>query len=162
LASQCLLDRLKGFAKIVELGDGVVGTDKLVAQGVEHGLGVEVFLEAHEGRPLKAFRTDEPAGELGGERGLALAAGAAHHRPRLAVQQALQRQQLAAAALKVMRRRRGQVAQAQPAVLRLGRRLSTPVDDPGVLLFLEEHRHEPVLETELTCTQDLASPGVLK
>lgn len=97
--------------------------------------------------------------------GLALASGAAHHGPWVAVQQAFQRQQIAAAAVEVMLRRIGKFAQAQPAFPLF----ETPdllrrnlLDELRVLFLLIEDGHEPVLEPQVAGADDLAPPGVDK
>ena len=126
------------------------------------------------------LRADQPAGELGGERGLAFAALAAHHgiagpphpwplSPRCGEgrggeEEALERQQLAAAADEAGLRRRRQFAET-------GRERGTRVryrllrgprsEELGVLLLLEEHGHEPVLEPQRTRAEDAAAEGVV-
>ena len=60
--------------------------------------GVAMRLDGDERRAANLVRADHPAGKLGGERGLALAALAAHHRVTLVAQQPLECEQLAAAA----------------------------------------------------------------
>lgn len=84
--SPSALDGLKGFVEVAILGDGILVAlgQELVTQTVEHSASV-VVLQAHDGRTFKARRAREPASQLNSKRSLALAAGAANHRPRLAV-----------------------------------------------------------------------------
>src|SRR4051812_20640542 len=113
MVGQRALHGLEGLIEIRILSDGVLVTlwQELVAQGVEHGTKVPIMLQAHESSPGKAPGAGEPAGQLDGQRGLALTAGAAYDGPRLAVKQAFQRQQFAATPLEMMRWRLGQSAE---------------------------------------------------
>ena len=160
LLGEDLLDRVNGLFQIVERGDGVT-RHELPTDGIEHGGDVAVGLDRDKGRATSLVRADHPAGELGGERGLALAALAAHHGVALVAQQPLERQQLAAAANEGRRRLRGQrtetVSERGPHVrLRLRRRRGP--EELRVVLFLEEHGHEPIVELQLPRAED-AAPG---
>ena len=79
LLGQRPLDRQDGLLQVVERGDGVIRPHKLAAEGIEHRGGVAVRLDRDERGAAHLLRADQPAGELGGERGLAFAALAAHH-----------------------------------------------------------------------------------
>ena len=79
LLGQRALDRQDGFFQVVERGDGVILPDQLAAEGIEHRLDMAVRLDRDERGAAHLLRADQPAGELGGERGLAFAALAAHH-----------------------------------------------------------------------------------
>jgi hypothetical protein len=61
------------FSELVERGLGRVARHELAAEGVEHGGGVAVRLDRHERGAADLVRAHHPAGELGGERGLAFA-----------------------------------------------------------------------------------------
>ena len=98
LLGQRPLDGQDGLLQVVERGHGVIRPHKLAAEGIEHRGGVAVRLDRDERGAAHLLRADQPAGELGGERGLAFAALAAHHGvagPSLGPQQQpLERQQL--------------------------------------------------------------------
>ena len=118
-------------------------------------------LDGDKGRATSLVRADHPAGELGGERGLALAALTAHHGVALVAQQPLEREELAAAANEGRRRLRGQrtetVSERGPQV-RLRLRRGGGPEELRVVLFLEEHGHEPIVELQFPRAED-AAPG---
>ena len=166
VVAQGAFDGLERLVEALELGDGVfvaVGQE-LVADRIEHGARVAVLLQADKDRAREAGGAGEPAGQFGGERGLALAAGAAHDRPGLLMQQAFQRQQFPAAALEFVRRFLRQAAEAELAFPRL-ELPDLPGGNPGdelrVVLFLVDDGHEPVLEPQLARAHDLAAFGVV-
>ena len=99
-ARQRALDGLDGFFQVVERGDGVVFSNELAAEGIEHRGDVAVRLDGDERGAVDLLRANHPAGELCGERGLAFAALAAHDGVAcisLPPQQPLEREQLPAA-----------------------------------------------------------------
>jgi hypothetical protein len=106
MVGQGTLQGLEGPVQVGKLRHGVLVAigEELVAEGVEQGAGVAVVLQAGEGGALEAGGAGEPAGELGGQGGLARPAGAADHGPGLGVQEPLQGQELAAAALEAVGR----------------------------------------------------------
>ncbi len=164
LLGEDLLDRMHGLLQIVERGDGVLTRHELPTDGIEHGGGVAVDPDRDKGRATNLVRPDHPAGELGGERGLALASLTANHGIALVTQQALEREELAAAADEGRDRLRGQgtetVLKRGPQVgLRL-RRWGGP-EELRVVFFLEEHRHEPIVEFQLPRTEDAAAGFVV-
>ena len=110
------------------------------------------------------MRANHPAGELGGERGLAFAALAAHHGVAFVAQQPLEREQFATAADEAGLRLRRQVAEARrerglQVLLRLPR--GVVLEELRVVLFLEEHGHEPILEPQFACAEDATAEGVV-
>ena len=121
-------------------------------------------LDGDERGAADLVRAHHPAGELGGERGLAFAALAAHHGVAFVAQQPLKREQLAAAADEAGLRLRGQLAEARrerglQVLLRLPR--GRGAEELRVVLFLEEHGHEPILEPQLARAEDAAAEGVV-
>ena len=87
-SAQRALDGQDGLLQIVERGDGVIRPHKLAADGIEHRGDVAVRLDGDERGAADLVRADHPAGELGGERGLAFAALAAHDGVALSVRAA--------------------------------------------------------------------------
>ena len=163
LLGERALDGQDGFFQIAERGDGVI-RHELAADGIEHRGEVAVRLDRDEGGAADLVRAHHPAGELGGERGLAFAALAAHHGVALVAQQPLEREQLAAAADEAGLRLRGQLAETGgerglQVLLRLPR--GRGAEELRVVLFLEEHGHEPILEPQLAGAEDAAAEGVV-
>ena len=113
---------------------------------------IAIHIQPHERGAREAARQYQPARQLGGQSRLALAAFALDHHVALARQQPLGREQLAAAALELVRWRRRSIAQSQRSAL-FGDRPDflrwQLADELRVLFLLEEHGHEPVLETQL-------------
>ncbi len=85
------------FSKSLERGGRVILPDELTADGIEHRAAIAVRLDGDERRAADLLRAHHPARELGGQRGLALAALAAHHGVAFVTQQPLEREQFAAA-----------------------------------------------------------------
>ncbi len=158
------LDGKNGLFQIVERGHGVVLPDELAAKRVEHRGDVAVRLDGDERSAAHLVGADHPAGELGGERGLAFAALAAHHGVALVPQQSLERQQLAAAPDEASLRLRRQLAEAgRERGLEVFHRLlgGRRREELRVVLFLEEHGHEPVLEPQLALAEDASAERVV-
>ena len=97
------------------------------------------------------MRTDHPSGELGGQRGFAFAALAAHDAVAFTAQQPLKREQFATAANETGLRLVGEIAQARrerglQVLLRLPLRHGT--EELRVIPLLKEHGYEPVFEPQ--------------
>ena len=121
-------------------------------------------LDGDERGAMNLVRANHPAGELGGQRGLAFAALAPHHGVAFVAQQPLEREQFATPADEAGLRLRRQFAQARrerglQVVLRLPR--GRGMEELRVVLFLEEHGHEPILEPQFACAEDATTEGVV-
>jgi hypothetical protein len=157
LLAQGPLDRQQGLILIRKTRDAVAG-HQLAAEGIEDGLGAAVGLDRDEGGALRLPRAHPPAGQLHGQRRLALAALAADQGPTRGAQASLERQELARAPDEAGRGRSGQRTEALDEVflgLLHGARRRGLGEELGVGLLLVEHRHEPVLQSELPGAEDL-------
>ena len=179
-SASAALDRQDGTFQVVERGHGVIRPHKLAAEGIEHRGGVAVGFHRDERGAAHLLRADHPAGELGGERGLAFAALAAHHgvarpphpwplSPRCGRGEGERRRRWSASSSRLRpmkpvsgaggsspRRAASVCTEVRHRLLR-GRGL----EELRVLLLLEEHGHEPILEPQRTRAEDAAAEGVV-
>lgn len=141
--------------------------DELLADRPEHGARVAAVLQADESGARKTFGGDQPARQFGGDGGLAFAAFAANHQGAWRVlvvpaKHTLGGEQFTAAADEAVRWRRWQFAEGELLCLgdlRLHRLRRCCAYQLRVVFFLEEHRHEPVLQLQVA-VEALAAAGV--
>ena len=90
-SARSLLDRLDGLLQTRRTWPRS-NPAQLPPDRIEHRGEVAVGLDRNERRAANLVRPDHPAGELGGERGLAFAALTAHHGIAFVAQQPLERE----------------------------------------------------------------------
>ena len=157
------LDGVQGFLQVVERGDRVA-RHELAADGIQDGGGVAVRFDRDEGGAVHLLGAHHPARKLGGQRGLAFAALAAHHGVAFMPQQPLERQQFPAAPDEAGFRRGRQSAETGgERGLEVRHRLlgGCGFEKLRVVLLLEEHGHEPIFEAQLARAEDAAAEGVV-